>query len=100
MAFLRAQPSMRTALKTSFVCCFLIFATQTSLFAKPLLSEGCCIFIYLEVIAHQQVCMRQCGAFSNTLNFVCPQSKISNSALGQNNRRINILFRGQNMGFG
>jgi hypothetical protein len=32
---------------------------QTCLFAKPLLSNGCCIFAYLMFVAQQQVYMPQ-----------------------------------------
>jgi hypothetical protein len=38
---------------------FPIVAAQTCLFAKPLLSNGCCIFAYLAVIARQWFCMPQ-----------------------------------------
>jgi hypothetical protein len=34
---------------------FPIVAVQTCLFAKPLLSNGCCIFAYLVVVAQQWV---------------------------------------------
>jgi hypothetical protein len=36
---------------------FPIVAMQTCLFVKPLLSNGCCIFAYLTVVAQQQVYM-------------------------------------------
>jgi hypothetical protein len=48
-----------TAQKTPFLCCCLIDALGTCLFAKPLLSDGCGIFAYLAVMAQQQVCMSQ-----------------------------------------
>jgi hypothetical protein len=34
-------------------------AVETRLFAKPLLSDGCCIFAYLAVVAQQWVYMPQ-----------------------------------------
>jgi hypothetical protein len=36
-----------------------IVAVETRLFAKPVLSNGCCIFAYLVVVAQQWVYMPQ-----------------------------------------
>jgi hypothetical protein len=40
-------------------CCSSVVAMGTFLFAKPLLSDVCCIFAYLTVIAQQWVYMPQ-----------------------------------------
>jgi hypothetical protein len=49
--------SAQTAQKTPFLCCNSIVAMQTCLFAKPLLSNSCCILAYLVVVAQQRVYM-------------------------------------------
>jgi hypothetical protein len=40
-------------------CCNSIVSVGTCLFAKPLLSNGSCIFAYLAVVAQQRICVLQ-----------------------------------------
>jgi hypothetical protein len=49
-----------TAQRKPFLCCYsAIVSIETCLFAKPLLSNGSCIFAYLAVVAQQRVYMLQ-----------------------------------------
>jgi hypothetical protein len=48
-----------TTQKTLFLCCSSVVAVETCLFAKLLLSNSCCMFAYLMVIAQQRVYMPQ-----------------------------------------
>jgi hypothetical protein len=54
-----ANISARTAQKTPLLLLFLYFAVQTCLSAKLLLSNDCCIFAYLAVVAQERVYMPQ-----------------------------------------
>jgi hypothetical protein len=52
--------SARIAQKAQLLCCCLHdVSVETHLFAKPSLSNGCCIFAYLAVVAQQRVYMPQ-----------------------------------------
>jgi hypothetical protein len=64
---------------TATHCCSSIFAVRTCFFAKPLLSNGSCIFAYLAVVVQQRVYYM--------LQYYTPRSaKVNRSKFGKNHK--------------